>query len=86
MGQAQWIKIRNRAYSQWVGRKKLFERERELIRISACGICAFLLGDHLLDSRNSTVRSWLARTVTDFSKVVAAENTGRWTLCSVSTS
>ena len=26
---AQWLKIRNTAYSQWVGREKLFERERE---------------------------------------------------------
>lgn len=25
---AQWIKIRNQAYSQWVGREELFERER----------------------------------------------------------
>ena len=23
-----WLKIRNRSYSQWVGREKLFERER----------------------------------------------------------
>jgi hypothetical protein len=28
-GHAQWLKIRNPAYSQWVGREKLFERERE---------------------------------------------------------
>ncbi len=28
-GSAQWLKIRNTAYSQWVGREKLFERERE---------------------------------------------------------
>lgn len=25
---AKWYKIRNRDYSQWVGREKLFERER----------------------------------------------------------
>jgi ATP-dependent DNA ligase len=25
---AQWLKIRNREYSQWVGREELFERER----------------------------------------------------------
>ena len=25
---AAWLKIRNRAYSQWVGREQLFERER----------------------------------------------------------
>jgi bifunctional non-homologous end joining protein LigD len=25
---AQWLKIRNQAYSQWVGREELFERER----------------------------------------------------------
>lgn len=25
---AKWYKIRNRHYSQWVGREKLFERER----------------------------------------------------------
>ena len=25
---AKWYKIRNRNYSQWVGREKLFERER----------------------------------------------------------
>jgi hypothetical protein len=24
-----WLKIRNRSYSQWVGREELFERERE---------------------------------------------------------
>jgi len=24
---AQWLKIRNRNYSQWVGREELFERE-----------------------------------------------------------
>lgn len=29
-GQAQWVKIRNTAYSQWTGRQKLFEREREI--------------------------------------------------------
>jgi len=28
-GQAQWLKIRNQNYSQWVGRHELFERERE---------------------------------------------------------
>jgi hypothetical protein len=27
--QAQWFKIRNPRYSQWVGREKFFERERE---------------------------------------------------------
>jgi hypothetical protein len=26
---AQWVKIRNTSYSQWAGRQKLFERERE---------------------------------------------------------
>jgi bifunctional non-homologous end joining protein LigD len=30
VGQAQWVKIRNTAYSQWEGRQKLFEREREV--------------------------------------------------------
>ena len=25
---AKWFKIRNRTYSQWVGREQLFERER----------------------------------------------------------
>lgn len=29
MGQAQWIKIRNTSYSQWVEREKLCEQERE---------------------------------------------------------
>jgi len=24
-----WFKIRNRSYSQWVGREELFERERQ---------------------------------------------------------
>ena len=24
-----WLKIRNRHYSQWIGREKLFERERK---------------------------------------------------------
>ena len=28
--EAQWVKIRNTAYSQWEGREKLFEREREI--------------------------------------------------------
>lgn len=27
--QAQWLKIRNHQYSQWAGREKFFERERE---------------------------------------------------------
>jgi ATP-dependent DNA ligase len=26
---ATWLKIRNREYSQWIGREELFERERE---------------------------------------------------------
>lgn len=26
---AQWLKVRNAAYSQWVGREKVFERERD---------------------------------------------------------
>ena len=26
---ANWLKIRNQNYSQWVGREELFERERE---------------------------------------------------------
>jgi hypothetical protein len=25
---SSWLKIRNRAYSQWVGREELFEKER----------------------------------------------------------
>jgi len=28
-GSVRWYKIRNRYYSQWVGREELFERERE---------------------------------------------------------
>ncbi len=28
-GETTWLKIRNRSYSQWVGREALFERERE---------------------------------------------------------
>jgi bifunctional non-homologous end joining protein LigD len=28
--QAQWLKIRNTQYSQWVGRERLFEKEREV--------------------------------------------------------
>jgi hypothetical protein len=28
-GTVRWYKIRNRNYSQWVGRELLFERERE---------------------------------------------------------
>ena len=27
-GSASWLKIRNRAYSQWNGREELFQRER----------------------------------------------------------
>jgi len=30
VGEAQWVKIRNTAYSQWEGREKLFEGEREV--------------------------------------------------------
>ena len=26
---ANWLKIRNQSYSQWVGREELFERERK---------------------------------------------------------
>jgi hypothetical protein len=26
--ETSWIKIRNRSYSQWIGREELFERER----------------------------------------------------------
>src|SRR5215469_3429713 len=29
---AQWFKIRNRKYSQWTGREKFFDREREVDR------------------------------------------------------
>jgi bifunctional non-homologous end joining protein LigD len=28
-GSVRWYKVRNRQYSQWVGREELFERERE---------------------------------------------------------
>ena len=28
--QTTWLKIRNTAYSQWVGREELFERERSI--------------------------------------------------------
>lgn len=31
-GETTWFKIRNRSYSQWVGREELFEREREVSR------------------------------------------------------
>lgn len=37
---ASWLKIRNRSYSQWVGREELFERERAVIRIFMDGIRA----------------------------------------------
>jgi len=30
VGEARWVKKRNTAYSQWVDREKLFEREREI--------------------------------------------------------
>jgi hypothetical protein len=30
---SRWVKIRNRDYSQWVGREKLFERERATLPV-----------------------------------------------------
>ena len=35
---ANWLKIRNRKYWQWVGREELFERERAAIQIGLYGI------------------------------------------------
>jgi bifunctional non-homologous end joining protein LigD len=45
-GDTTWFKIRNRGYSQWVGREELFERERERnpdvglwdTCVAACGV------------------------------------------------
>jgi bifunctional non-homologous end joining protein LigD len=37
---ASWLKIRNREYSQWVGREELFERERGRDPDFKCGIHA----------------------------------------------
>ena len=34
VGEAQWVKIRSTAYSQWVGWEKLVEHKREAISIS----------------------------------------------------
>jgi bifunctional non-homologous end joining protein LigD len=39
VGEAQWVKIRNTAYSQWEGREKLFEREREIDPIYLWDAC-----------------------------------------------
>jgi ATP-dependent DNA ligase len=36
---AGWLKIRNRQYTQWAGREKLFERERESIPINYWDTC-----------------------------------------------
>jgi len=37
---ASWLKIRNRKYSQWVGREELFERERHKEPVSGWHACA----------------------------------------------
>jgi len=58
VGEAQWIKIRNTAYSQWVGRERLFERERESdrdlylwdARVAACEMTCLNGYDFLLRS------------------------------------
>jgi bifunctional non-homologous end joining protein LigD len=46
---ATWLKIRNQAYSQWVGREELFERERERdpdVRLwEACVAACAAVGD-----------------------------------------
>jgi bifunctional non-homologous end joining protein LigD len=43
---ATWLKIRNRSYSQWIGREELFERERagaipDWHHWNACAACGF---------------------------------------------
>jgi hypothetical protein len=44
---ATWLKIRNRKYSQWIGREELFERERasdpELVHWNSCTSACDLL-------------------------------------------
>jgi ATP-dependent DNA ligase len=37
---ATWLKVRNRHYSQWVGREELFERDGAAIRIFGVGMGA----------------------------------------------
>ena len=37
---ASWLKIRNRKYSQWVGREELFERERHKEPVAGWHSCA----------------------------------------------
>ena len=40
LASASWLKIRNRNYSQWVGRKELFERERHQEPVPGWHSCA----------------------------------------------
>ena len=35
-----WFKVRNRSYSQWVGREELFERNAVVIRMGSAGLRA----------------------------------------------
>jgi hypothetical protein len=37
---ASWLKIRNRKYSQWLGREELFERERHKEPVPGWHTCA----------------------------------------------
>ena len=37
---ASWLKIRNRKYSQWLGREELFERERHKEPVAGWHTCA----------------------------------------------
>jgi hypothetical protein len=36
--EADWLKIRNRNYSQWIGREELFERERKSDPVADAGV------------------------------------------------
>jgi bifunctional non-homologous end joining protein LigD len=49
---AEWLKIRNHSYSQWIGREELFERERTqepgLQYWSACTLACESMGSHLI--------------------------------------
>jgi len=47
---AKWYKIRNRNYSQWVGREKLFERERSTEPNGTTGTCVHQQATQLIEA------------------------------------
>ena len=46
-----WLKIRNRAYSQWSGREKLFERERHREPVAGWHSCALAVDTALYSAK-----------------------------------